>query len=163
MDMTLSKLQETGMDREAWIAAVHGVTKNKTWQRLNNKWKFWTLKLGEALWLVSTFTYQDGDVLRHHRKRAWKLFTRNLSRPHLMWLFFWLFLNCEVKWSESRSVMSNSLRRHGLYSPWNSPGQNTGVGGLSLLQPRDQTQVFLTAGGFFTSWATREAQEYWSG
>ena len=36
--------------------------------------------------------------------------------------------------SESHSVESNSLRRHGLYSPWNSPGQNTGVGSLSLLQ-----------------------------
>ena len=37
-------------------------------------------------------------------------------------------------WSESCSVMSNSLWPHGLYSPWNSPGQNTGVGSLSLLQ-----------------------------
>ena len=33
--------------------------------------------------------------------------------------------------SESHLVMSDSLR---LYSPWNSPGQNTGVGGCSLLQ-----------------------------
>ena len=50
------------------------------------------------------------------------------------------------------------------YSPWNSPGQNTGVGSLSLLQglfqPRDQTQVSSIAGGFFTSWATREARMY---
>ena len=30
-------------------------------------------------------------------------------------------------------------------------------------QPRDQTQVSCTEGRFFTSWATREAQEYWSG
>ena len=30
-------------------------------------------------------------------------------------------------------------------------------------QPRDQTQVSNISGGFFTSWATREAQEYWSG
>ena len=30
--------------------------------------------------------------------------------------------------------MSNSLRHHGLHSPWNSPGQNTGVGSRSLLQ-----------------------------
>ena len=30
-------------------------------------------------------------------------------------------------------------------------------------QPRDQTQVSCIAGGFFTIWATREAQEYWSG
>ena len=29
-------------------------------------------------------------------------------------------------------------------------------------QPRDRTQVSLIAGGFFTSWATEEAQEYWS-
>ena len=34
-----------------------------------------------------------------------------------------------VKESESRSVVSNSLQPHGLYSPWTSPGQNTGVGG----------------------------------
>ena len=30
-------------------------------------------------------------------------------------------------------------------------------------QPKDQTQVSCIGGGFFTSWATREAQEYWSG
>ena len=39
-----------------------------------------------------------------------------------------------MKGSESHSVVSNSLRPQGLYSPWNSPGQNTGVGGLALLQ-----------------------------
>ena len=36
--------------------------------------------------------------------------------------------------SESHSVVSNSLLLHGLYSPWNSPGQNTGLGSHSLLQ-----------------------------
>ena len=52
-----------------------------------------------------------------------------------------------MKWSksESHSVASNSLQPHGLCSPWNSPGQNTGVGRLSLLQgifqPRDRTEV----------------------
>ena len=34
--------------------------------------------------------------------------------------------------SERHSVMSNSLQPHGLCSPWNSPGQNTGVGSHSL-------------------------------
>ena len=42
--------------------------------------------------------------------------------------------------SESCSVVSNSLQTHGLYSPWNSPGQNTGVGSLFLLQGIFPTQ-----------------------
>ena len=48
------------------------------------------------------------------------------------------------KWqseSESRSVVSDSLQPHGLYSPWTSPGQNTGVGSRSLLQ-----EIFPTQG-----------------
>ena len=42
-----------------------------------------------------------------------------------------------------------------------SPGKNTGVGCHALLQgssqPKDWTQVFHIAGGFFIVWATREA------
>ena len=38
--------------------------------------------------------------------------------------------------SESHSVVSDSLQPHGLHNPWNSPGQNTGVGSHSLLQGR---------------------------
>ena len=43
--------------------------------------------------------------------------------------------------TESHSVVSNSLWPHGLYSPRNSPGQNTGVASLSFLQG-----IFLTQG-----------------
>ena len=58
--------------------------------------------------------------------------------------------NCSPTWrcrlgfteteSESCSVVSCSLWLQGLYNPWNSPGQNTGVGSLSLLQGIFPTQ-----------------------
>ena len=51
--------------------------------------------------------------------------------------WYHIFLNilaCEIC-----SVVSDSLWPYGLYSPWNSLGQKTGVGGLSLLQ-----WIFLT-------------------
>ena len=63
---------------------------------------------------------------------------------------------------ESLSVTSDSLRPHGLYSPWNPPGNHNGMGRCSFLQVIFPTQgsnpVSCTAGGFFTSWATREAK-----
>ena len=52
----------------------------------------------------------------------------------LLNLFFLITHILIKKESEVFSVMSNSLGLHGLYSSWNSPGQNTGVGSLSLLQ-----------------------------
>ena len=55
--------------------------------------------------------------------------------------------------SESHSVVSDSLPPYGLYRPWNSPDQNTGVGNLSLLQGIFPTQrlnsVSHIAGSFF--------------
>ena len=66
-----------------------------------------------------------------------------------------------MKRSESHSIVSDSLGPHGLYSPGNSLGQNTGGDSLSLplgsSQTRDQTQVSHIAGRFFTSWVTWEA------
>ena len=58
---------------------------------------------------------------------------------HAVECSFSLFILFESE-SESLSVMYNSLWPHGLYSPWNSPGQDTGVGSLSLLQGIFPTQ-----------------------
>ena len=63
--------------------------------------------------------------------------------------FCYAILNIIKMIGESRSVVSNSLRPHGLYSPWNSPGQNTGVGSCFL--SRRSSQVSHIAGRFSTS------------
>ena len=52
------------------------------------------------------------------------------SSTQALWRVRILLPKCE---SESRSFVSDSLQPHGLYSPWNSPGQTTRVGSLSLL------------------------------
>ena len=67
---------------------------------------------------------------------------------------------------QPKTISHFTLRPHGLYSPQNYPGQNTGVGSHSLLQgifpTQGLTQVFHIAGRFFASGATSEVQEYWS-
>ena len=64
-----------------------------------------------------------------------------LSFPIMRSFVMWLWSSLIKRWEcESHSVVSDSLWPHGLYSPWNSPGQNTGVGSLSLLQGIFPTQ-----------------------
>ena len=66
-----------------------------------------------------------------------KYFLNDVKIKHSL---LYLFSIAAVTNYQSLSVMSDSLWPHGPYNPWNSPGQNTGVGSLSLLQGIFQTQ-----------------------
>ena len=68
------------------------------------------------------------------------------------------------RWKWKLFSLSNFLWPHGLYSQWNSPGQNTAVGSHSLLQGifpiQGWTEVSSIAGRFITSWTTRDPITY---
>ena len=86
------------------------------------------------MYSVCIFQHSLGNIFFFKKK---SLFLKNI---------LWYLLSAELVLqvmrleSESHSVMSDSLQPHGLYSPWNSPGQNTRVGRLSLLQGIFPTQ-----------------------
>ena len=179
--------------RTEWEAQVRGWDKSRLGGQYNSPDRKRLGKgatMGVTTWLLAFLCIYRGATWEEEAKKmktrlpAWRLRARTGIREKSMkqmnetlrsikskWLW-----NSRVKISTwqlkmwvkvSCSVVSDSLQLHELYSPCNSPGQNTGMGSHSLLrgssQPRDGTQVSLIASRFFTSWATTEAQEYWSG
>ena len=125
------------MDRGAWWATVYRVTKSQTW--LSN-FHFNTVLQIYCRWQVGKKRKQENWILNYH--------------------------------SDSHSVMSDSLYPMDYSPPGSSVHRIFQARILEWVavffsrgssQPRDQTHISRITGGFFTVWATREVQEYWSG
>ena len=80
----------------------------------------------EPVWMKPTNTRQKAEQIEKCRTN------RKMQTLCLRDIFWASRSNCEVKVKFAQSCPT--LQPHGLYAPWNSPGQNIWVGSLSLLQ-----------------------------
>ena len=118
------------------------------WQCLQSVYRFNAIPV--KISVVSSAKMEKSNVRSIHnakRPTTTKTILKNKQKPqpswktHIVWFQnFWHNCSNQTVWywykseSESHSVMSDSMRPHGLFSPRNSPGQNTAVGSLSLPQ-----------------------------
>ena len=136
MHMSLSELRVL-MDREAWHAVFHGITKSRTWL---NDWTELNLILSVRIQLFYIFD-PIGPWCECVRvcPVAQSCLCPTLSDP----------MHCSLPDSSVHGILQTRILE------WVAISYSRGSS-----QPRDWTWVSHIAGRFFTIWATREAQ-FW--
>ena len=90
---------------------------------------------------MAVFWWQEGGLVNKMLLFSTALFHRTACKAATRMVLTCRFgVTLTHMESKSHSFVSNSLQPHGLYSPWNSPGQNTGVGSRSPLKEIFPTQ-----------------------
>ena len=167
MDMSLSKLQETVKDREAWACRSPQRRKElDTTEQQKPKEK------------ISSRSHCDPacELGQNRWSRIWSQLSSR-GKADINWAKTWLVLQIKLVLQKCYTVTMWKVTATQLCPTLCDPMDYTVHGILQARilewvafpfstgfpQPRDRTQVSCIAGGFFTTWAIREAQEYWSG
>ena len=168
VDMSLSKIWESVMDREAYCAVFHGVTNSRTW--LSD----WTELIHKVMWSFSQTLLSPSHQCLYHQCPIpdvplyllnHLLWLWNISSVSMLFFCFW-GAECESE-SVSHSVVCAILCNP---MPCSPPGSSVCETLQSKLlewvaisfsrgssQPRDWSGVSHITGRLFTDWATREA------
>ena len=105
MDVNLSELQKMVMDREAWCAAIHGVTKSRTW--LSD----WT----ELNWTLISLHTGSLELILHSGIRKWicHFHVWETSSASKRWKFFHAFWKNKYGAGQGEVLLGVNFQTHG--------------------------------------------------
>ena len=177
MDMSLSKLWELVMDREAWSAAVHGVAKVGHDWATELEWTEMKPKMLNEWTSTRSWAWAHCNISANwmtYPQAPWQFQVPQLCPtlwPHELYKFMefsrqecWSGLPCPPPGDLPNPAMeprSPALRTESLPAVPQRKPKNTGMGAYPLSSssswPKNRTRVSCIAGGFFTNWAIRES------